>query len=101
MRYIVLALVSLLLFVVVTAVTVRHDERLDPVLYEYVTANFRDDTSARNAVAAVLLNYRMYDTLLEALILLTAIIGMLQFLPGYHGEKGSEDSGERDGGGNE
>ncbi len=101
MRYIALAFVSLFLFIVVTAVTVRHDERLDPVLYEYVTANFRDDTSARNGVAAVLLNYRMYDTLLEALILLTAIIGMLQFLPGYHGDDGIDDTGDRDGGGNE
>ncbi len=93
MRYLTLAVVSFLVFLAVTAITVRHDERLEPILYDYVAANFHDDTSARNAVAAVLLNYRMYDTLLEALILLTAIIGMLQFLPG------SRDDGG--GGGNE
>lgn len=91
MRYVLAAILSFIIFAGVTAVTVRHDERLEPVLYEYVAENFREDTSARNAVAAVLLNYRMYDTLLEALILLTAIIGMLQFLPGLHGKEDDDE----------
>jgi multisubunit Na+/H+ antiporter MnhB subunit len=55
--------------------------QLDPFLYTYMVENFRTDTGAHNAIAAILLNYRMYDTMFEALILLTAIIGMRQFLP--------------------
>ncbi len=54
---------------------------LDPLMYDYIVQNFERDTGSHNAVAAILLNYRMYDTLFEALILLTAIIGMTQFLP--------------------
>ncbi len=54
---------------------------LDPLIHHYVVEHFEADTRSHNAVAAILLNYRMYDTLFEALILLTAIIGMTQFLP--------------------
>ncbi len=74
-----------LLFVIAvfTAVKVMGDldMQLDPFMYTYMIENFRTDTGANNAIAAILLNYRMYDTMFEALILLTAIIGMRQFLP--------------------
>lgn len=56
-------------------------ETLEPSLYLYMIQNFLQDTDSKNAVASILLNYRMYDTMFEALILLTAIIGMQQFLP--------------------
>jgi len=56
-------------------------ETLEPSLYLYMIQNFLQDTDSKNAIAAILLNYRMYDTMFEALILLTAIIGMQQFLP--------------------
>ncbi len=65
----------------VLGITTAHQEILEPQLYLYITENFKADTGAHNAVAAILLNYRMYDTMFEALILLTAIIGMKQFLP--------------------
>lgn len=68
-------------FAVVTLLSTSHPERLDARASDYLVRNFQDDTAAKNAVAAVLLNYRMYDTIFEALILLTAIIGMTQFLP--------------------
>ena len=93
MRYIAPALFVLAVFGTVTFLTVSHDETLDPVIYEYMTENFYDDTSAHNGIAAILLNYRMYDTLFEALILLTAIIGMLQFLPGVASKHEREASG--------
>ena len=96
MRYIAPALFVLAVFAVVTVLTERHDETLDPVIYEYMTENFYEDTSAHNGIAAILLNYRMYDTLFEALILLTAIIGMLQFLPGVASQQ-EHDESRRDG----
>lgn len=81
MRYVASAIFLSIVFIAVTAITLEHDSRLDPVMYDYVSAHFQEDTGARNAVAAILMNYRMYDTIYEALILLTAIIGMKAFLP--------------------
>ena len=81
MRYLGSALLVLAVFLVVTYLSLQYDARLDPSLYTYVTRHFEAETGARNAVAAILLFYRMYDTLFEALILVTAIIGMQQFLP--------------------
>lgn len=68
-------------FIAILAADNRHPIRQDPMIRDYVTEQFHHDTAARNAVTAILLNYRMYDTLFEALILLTAIVGMHQFLP--------------------
>lgn len=46
---------------------------------DYVIENFESDTGAGNAVAAIYLNYRVYDTLFEALLLLIAIVGIIHF----------------------
>ena len=46
---------------------------------EYVLENFQEQTGAENAVAAIYLNYRVYDTLFEALLLLIAIVGIIHF----------------------
>ena len=45
----------------------------------YFIENYEADTGARNAVAAIYLNYRVYDTLFEALLLLIAIVGIVHF----------------------
>ncbi len=98
MRYLLSVLLVALSLAAVTFVQWEHGEELDPHTYEYVTRNFNADTESKNGVAAVLLNYRMYDTMFEALILLTAIIGMTQFLPrrsdveGDNGGASAEDS---------
>ncbi len=84
MRMLLSALLVLSVFVLVTHITKLHPEVQDPVLYDYVIHNFEDDCRTSNAVTAILLNYRMYDTMFEVLILLTAIIGMKQFLPAPH-----------------
>ena len=75
------ALLVAALFLFVTLVSRHHSEALDPMLYQYVVENFEEDCGTTNAVTAILLDYRMYDTMFEVLILLTAIIGMKQFLP--------------------
>lgn len=45
----------------------------------YILENFIEQTGAQNAVAAIYLNYRVYDTLFEALLLLIAIVGIMHF----------------------
>lgn len=46
---------------------------------DYYLANYEEDTGAGNAVAAIYLNYRVYDTFFEALLLLVAIVGIIHF----------------------
>lgn len=82
MRFLASAMLVSAVFVLVIGITSVYRVELDPFVYEYVIRSFELDTHAKNAVAAILLNYRMYDTMFEALILLTAIIGMNHFLPG-------------------
>ncbi len=75
------AILVLAAFLAVLLLQTHHGESQHPMLYESITSQFEQDTASQNAIAAILLNYRMYDTMFEALILLTAIIGMQQFLP--------------------
>ena len=44
---------------------------------QYYVDNAVNDTGATNIVASIILNYRAYDTLGEATILFTAIVGVL------------------------
>lgn len=81
MRIVFSVLFVIFVYSVITTVNMQYRVQQEPMMYEYVTRNFEEDTAARNAVTAIILNYRMYDTLFEALILLTAIVGMHQFLP--------------------
>lgn len=84
MKIIATLALMLALFVAVTQLTSRHDEKHEPDLFRYVAANYEADCHTTNAVTSILLNYRMYDTMFEVLILLTALIGMKQFLPAPH-----------------
>jgi multisubunit Na+/H+ antiporter MnhB subunit len=84
MKTVATILLMLVLFVAVTQLSVQHDEKHEPDLFRYVAANYEADCHTTNAVTSILLNYRMYDTMFEVLILLTAIIGMKQFLPAPH-----------------
>ncbi len=54
-----------------------HESHLD--LYNYVTENFHEETQADNAVTAIYLDYRMFDTLFETLLLLVSVIGIIYF----------------------
>lgn len=55
---------------------------------EAVLSGFESQTGARNAVASVYLNYRLFDTLLETLLLAVSVTGIVYFLE----EKGHEDT---------
>lgn len=43
----------------------------------YIAENHVEDTSANNAVTAVYLNYRLFDTLFESLILLVSVLAVI------------------------
>ncbi len=84
MRFLLSALLITAVFIIVTLISQVHFEQQQPILFEYIVRNYEEDCGTTNAVTAILLNYRMYDTMFEVLILLTAIIGMKQFLPAPH-----------------
>ena len=48
-------------------------------LFDAVFARGLFETGAQNLVAAIYLDYRLFDTLLEALLLLVSVIGVSQF----------------------
>ncbi len=54
----------------------------------YYLKNFISDTGAKNAVAAIYLNYRIFDTFFEALLLMISVTGIIYFLE----EKGHDDT---------
>lgn len=48
-------------------------------LYSYYTENFMTETGSKNAVTAIYLDYRAFDTLFETLLLLVSVIGIIYF----------------------
>ncbi len=84
MKTVLIGLLCLGMFAGVVFLTINHSETTEPTLYNYFTNSQNDNTGAENIVAAILLNYRMYDTVFEAMILLTSVMGMLHFLYAGH-----------------
>ncbi|PKM51351.1 MAG: hypothetical protein CVV02_07025 [Firmicutes bacterium HGW-Firmicutes-7] len=48
-------------------------------LHDYYIQNFTKDTGALNSVTSIYLNYRIFDTLFETLLLLISVIGIIYF----------------------
>lgn len=48
-------------------------------LYHYLIENFVSDTGSNNAVTGIYLDYRVFDTLFETLLLLISVIGIIHF----------------------
>lgn len=48
---------------------------------EYYLANAQAETTASNVVTAIYLNYRVFDTMFEALLLLIAVTAILFIYP--------------------
>lgn len=48
-------------------------------LFHYYIENFYADTGASNSVTAIYLNYRLFDTFFETLLLLISVIGIIYF----------------------
>ncbi len=78
-RTVLVSLLILLTWAGLMVLVVSHPGGDDTELAEYYIENYEEDTGAGNAVAAIYLNYRVYDTLFEALLLLVAIVGIMHF----------------------
>ena len=52
-------------------------EMLSTPLMDFFTANFFAETGATNAVAGIYLNYRVFDTLFEALMLMVSVMEVI------------------------
>ncbi|WP_158386083.1 hypothetical protein [Clostridium aceticum] len=77
----------LCIFILILWMHLQYNEALyDGAMKSYIS-NFYEDTRAKNAVAAIYLNYRVYDTLFEALTLLISVVGVIHF---YHYEEDEE-----------
>ncbi len=50
-----------------------------PELFSLVIENHLNDTAAQNSVTSVYLNYRIFDTIFEALMLLISVMGVIHF----------------------
>ncbi len=79
MRTVIVSIFVAFLFAGVVFLYTVHGDTTGVDIASYYIYNFAADTGAGNAVAAIYLNYRMYDTIFEALILLVSIIAMLHF----------------------
>ncbi len=51
----------------------------DQEVFGRVLASYFSDTGAKNSVAAIYLNYRVFDTIFEALMLLVSVMGVIHF----------------------
>ncbi len=51
----------------------------NPQIFEFVMENYSKDTNAQNSVASIYLNYRIFDTIFEALMLLVSVMGVIHF----------------------
>ncbi len=55
-----------------------------PELFFLIIDNHIADTAARNSVTSVYLNYRIFDTIFEALMLLISVMGVIHFSRHQH-----------------
>ncbi len=51
----------------------------DTAIADYYNAFFTRDTGARNGVSAIYLNYRVFDSIFETLILLVSVTAVIRF----------------------
>ncbi len=54
-------------------------ENIGKEIYDSVLLNYFTDTGALNSVASIYLNYRVFDTIFEALMLLVSVMGVIHF----------------------
>lgn len=85
-RIIIMFLV--LICILILVLTNIHDEKMTPSAYEYYIKNIPKEAQMPNAVTAIYLRYRIFDTLFEALLLAVAVSAVVYFAAAW--EKGKE-----------
>ena len=78
MRRKLLALWIFILFIFILFLPIKETETAKE-LYLYYTQNFKAETAGLNAVTSIYLDYRVFDTLFETLLLLVSVIGIFHF----------------------
>lgn len=79
MRRLLIAIVVLILFLCVAYHLLGHEVPQRGALMDECLDSAYEDTGAQNAVAAIYLDYRVFDTLLESLLLLISIVAVIHF----------------------
>lgn len=79
MRKIIVFLLIGILMILFISLNISFDQALSNDLHEYYRLNYISDTGAENAVTAIYLNYRVYDTIFEALMLLISVFAIIYF----------------------
>lgn len=65
------------------------DFAMEPSAYEYYIKNVPEEAQMPNAVTAIYLRYRIFDTLFEALLLAMSVSAVVYFAAAW--EKGKEE----------
>jgi len=71
--------------------TAETQKAVDFPMSDYYIAHAYEETASINIVTAIYLNYRYYDTLFEALMLLFSIIGIIYMSHAGEDEEGDDD----------
>ena len=86
-RIIIIFLVLICISILV--LTNIYDEKMTPSAYEYYIKYIPEEAQMPNAVTAIYLRYRIFDTLFEALLLAVAVSAVVYFAAAW--EKGKEE----------
>lgn len=80
-RLIMLIICTVICITVICAYLINNDSRYEEKSYakDYILQNHTSQTGALNAVSAIYLNYRLWDTLFEAMILLLSALAVISF----------------------
>ncbi len=75
---------KVIIFVLIAILTgfvlfINQDQEPPAFLGNYYLEHFKDDTFTDNAVAAIYLNYRVFDSIFETLILLVSVMAVIYF----------------------
>ncbi|MFO7611955.1 MAG: hypothetical protein R6W99_05630 [Clostridia bacterium] len=87
--FIMLLAAAVCIAVLVTASA--HEEKMRPVAYEYYVENIVAEAGMPNAVTAIYLRYRIFDTLFEALLLAAAVSAVVYFAADWEKEGGASE----------
>lgn len=71
------ALLAIVGILVVIFHFTTYGEKIATPLMDFFTTDFYAETGAKNAVAGIYLNYRMFDTLFEALMLMVSVMEVI------------------------
>lgn len=88
-RRLVIMICMAVICLAVVLLNAFHTEKMEPSAYEYYIEHAAEDAGMPNAVTAIYLRYRIFDTLFEALLLAMAVSAVVYFAAAW--EKGPEE----------